>query len=99
MLHNGQPFPQALVAERRSCSRLYGDRVERAPPHTYDDPKHWCDRAAEMRGLADGVANVEARRMMLELADDYDKLADRAAKRQMNHAKHFTPMFVGLARP
>lgn len=48
-----------------------------------DDPKHWYDRAAEMRVLADGMANVEAQRMMLRLAEDYDKLGDRAAERQV----------------
>jgi hypothetical protein len=69
------------------------------PAHTYDDPKHWYDRAAELRGLADEVANVQARRMMLQLADDYDELAHRAAERQVNHAKQSTPTFVGLARP
>jgi hypothetical protein len=69
------------------------------PAHTYDDPKHWYDRATEVRGLADAVANVEARRMMLQLADDYDKLGDCAAERQVSHAKQSTPTFVGLARP
>jgi hypothetical protein len=43
------------------------------PNPTYD-PKHWLDRAAEMRALSEAMA-------MLRLADDYDKLADRAAAR------------------
>ena len=51
-----------------------------------------------MRMLADEVANVEARRMMNKLADEYDKLGDRAAGRQVNLAKQSAPTFVGLAR-
>ena len=88
------------MAERQSCSRLYGDRLEYVmPAHTYDDPKHWYDRAAEMRALADEAANVEARRTMFKLADEYDRLGDRAADRLVQHAKQSTPTSVGLARP
>jgi hypothetical protein len=54
------------------------------PPRSVDDPKHWYDRAAEMRVLADDMKNDETQAMMLRLADDYDKLGDRAADR----AKH-----------
>jgi len=48
---------------------------------TYD-PMHLHDRAAAMRVLADKMSNDEARRLFLELADDYDKLGERAAERQ-----------------
>jgi hypothetical protein len=41
------------------------------------DPKHWHDRAALMRAVAETVTDVEMRAIMLRLADDYDKLADR----------------------
>jgi hypothetical protein len=51
------------------------------PTSFIDDPKHWHDRAAEMRVLSDEMKEAEARRMMLKLADDYDKLGDRAAER------------------
>ena len=43
-----------------------------------NDAKHWRDRAAEMRLLSDEIKDLEAQRMMLKLANDYDKLADRA---------------------
>jgi hypothetical protein len=46
-----------------------------------DDAKHWRDRAAEMRVLSGEMIGAEAQRMMLKLANDYDKLADRAEDR------------------
>jgi hypothetical protein len=49
-----------------------------------DDPKHWHDRATEMRILAEEFTDSEAKSIMLRLANDYDKLGyraeDRAAK-------------------
>jgi len=44
------------------------------------DPKHWHDRAAFMRVLAATMVDVEAHAIMLRLAADYDKLADRTAR-------------------
>jgi hypothetical protein len=46
-----------------------------------NDAKHWRDRAAEMRVLSDFMKDAQAQRMMLKLANDYDKLADRAEDR------------------
>ena len=46
-----------------------------------NDAKHWRDRAAEMRVLSDEMKDFEARTLMLKLANDYDKLADRAEDR------------------
>ena len=45
------------------------------------DPKHCRDRAAHMRLLALQVKGPEAAAVMQKLADDYDKLADRAVLR------------------
>jgi hypothetical protein len=44
----------------------------------YDDPDHWRKRGAAMRTIADGVAHSETRAILLRLAHDYDKLAERA---------------------
>lgn len=47
----------------------------------YDDPDHWRKRSAEMRTIADGMAHSETRAILLALAQDYDKLAERAETR------------------
>jgi hypothetical protein len=46
-----------------------------------NDPKHWRDRAAEMRALAEAMKDTDTIAIMHRLADDYDRLADRAAIR------------------
>ena len=46
-----------------------------------NNPKHWHDRAAEMRVLSETMNEVEARATMLRLADDYDEMGDRAEMR------------------
>jgi hypothetical protein len=48
------------------------------------DVKHWRDRAAEMRGLSEVMKDPKARVLLLDLADDYDKLADRALDRSLH---------------
>jgi hypothetical protein len=48
------------------------------PNRLAEDSKHWRDRAVEMRALAKDIPDAETKRLMLKLADDYDKLADRA---------------------
>jgi hypothetical protein len=51
-----------------------------APKDIYDS-KHWRDRATEMRALADGMSGSKPAQLLNDLADDYDKLADRAEVR------------------
>jgi hypothetical protein len=51
-----------------------------------NDPKHWYDRAAELRALSDMMKTEEAIAIMLRLAEDYDNLGDRAADRQKQSA-------------
>lgn len=55
-------------------------------PH-FNDPHHWRERAEESRVLAEQMQDLVARKMMLQIADDYDKLAVRAAIRVIDGAK------------
>ena len=43
-----------------------------------NDSKHWRDRATGMRVLSAMMEDVDAAAILLRLADDYDKLAERA---------------------
>jgi hypothetical protein len=46
-----------------------------------DDPVHWLARAEEARVIAEDMKDPESRRIMLGIADDYEKLALRARER------------------
>jgi hypothetical protein len=50
-------------------------------PRFIDDPLHWRHRAAEARALADNMHDEVSRQMMLRIAEDYDRLAERAQTR------------------
>ena len=45
------------------------------------DAKHWRDKAAETRILSTMMDHIETQAIMIRLADDYDKLADRTEQR------------------
>ena len=47
-----------------------------------NNPQHWRDRAEEARVNAEQMSDPESRRMMLEIADGYVRLAERAARRR-----------------
>jgi hypothetical protein len=51
------------------------------------EPNHWRERAAQMRALALDTADAEAAAIMLKLAEDYDKLADRAELRARGQSR------------
>jgi hypothetical protein len=51
------------------------------PPHYFNDPNHWLKRAAEARAMADHLNDLEAKAAMLRIAEDYERLAERAKAR------------------
>ena len=44
------------------------------------DSKHWLGRAAEARTVAEEMRDSEARRIMLEIAQSYDRIAAHVAR-------------------
>ena len=51
-----------------------------------NDPKHWRDRAEEVRTIADQLTDPDSKRRMLRIAKDYEELARRAERRLLNAA-------------
>jgi len=49
--------------------------------HYINDPNHWRDRAQEMRNMASDAPDQSAKESMLKIAQEYDRLAGRAAQR------------------
>lgn len=46
-----------------------------------NDPEHWRNRAEEARTLADQMNEEPSKQMMLRIAAEYDRLAERAELR------------------
>ena len=51
------------------------------PSHIFDDPKHWRQRTEQARALAEQMSDAASREMMLGIAKDYERLAERAEQR------------------
>jgi hypothetical protein len=49
--------------------------------HMRDDPAHWRQRAQGTRAEADKLNDPIAKRMLLEIAEAFERLAERAEKR------------------
>ena len=47
-----------------------------------DDPDHWLKLAQETRALANRVSFDQAKKRLLELAKDYDRIAVRKHERK-----------------
>jgi len=55
-----------------------------------NNPQYWRDRAIEMRALAGECNDAEKKAIMLRLANDFDKLAERTEKTSdvLNQSRH-----------
>jgi hypothetical protein len=52
-----------------------------------NDSEHWRGRAEESRILAELISDETSKKMMLKIADDYEKLAARASARLVGETK------------
>ena|SRR5262245_60667793 len=50
-------------------------------PIFINDPEHWRERAEGARKFAEQMTDDAAKQAMLRIAEDYEKLAERAAAR------------------
>ena len=82
-------FQLEQEASKRDGISLGSRSIDRRPcyslampdaPH-FNDAEHWQKRAEESRVLAEQMNDETARKIMLRIADDYEKLAARAATR------------------
>jgi hypothetical protein len=48
----------------------------------FDDPEYWRKRAQELRDLAVKMGSDEARQQLLNIAADYERLANAAEKKK-----------------
>jgi hypothetical protein len=46
------------------------------------DPQHWLARAAEARAMAEKIIDPDAKRAMLDVAESYELIAERAKERR-----------------
>ena len=56
------------------------------PDSILDNPAHWQDRAEEARSIAEQMSDPDSRRMMLRIAEDYERLAAHARRRMKGSA-------------
>jgi hypothetical protein len=79
-----QIFFYSHIAGRFSCSAV--TKLQQAEAggmisHFINEPDHWRARAEEARNLANQMNDPESKDAMLRIADDYERLANRAENR------------------
>jgi hypothetical protein len=47
-------------------------------PNAFGTPAHWRSRAEEARAMAEQITDEMARRSMLDIAEGYERIAQRA---------------------
>jgi hypothetical protein len=50
-------------------------------PSLLNNSEHWKQRAQDARKLAEGIHDPDARETLLKIAEEYERLAQRAANR------------------
>ena len=50
-------------------------------PSAFGTPEHWLERATQARTMAEGIRDAEAKRAMLAIAENYERIAKRAEAR------------------
>jgi hypothetical protein len=71
------------TGDRTDNFRFYGDQLNSGGPQMksfLNDPKHWRDRAEQTRTKADRFWQASEKLRMMRIADEYDRLADRAQR-------------------
>jgi hypothetical protein len=51
-----------------------------------NDPQHWRERAREARAIAQETDNPMVRRSMAQIAEEYDRVAEKAERRVLDGA-------------
>jgi hypothetical protein len=64
-----------------SASRLHEVGVVPASSRYINDPKYWRGRAEEARGMAKGSVDPDVVAMMINVARQYEQLAEQAEAR------------------
>ena len=49
--------------------------------HLLHDPDHWRQRAEELRVIAETTTDAQAKATLLRIVADYERLAERAERR------------------
>ena len=65
---------------------MLADKGEEQMPHAFGTPDHWLARAKEARVMAEQITDPLTKQAMLDIAEDYEKVAKRAAAREASIA-------------